>query len=164
MTAVALNFAAQITIVLRTLRSGTWMPRLWNKLIDDAIEVLLNGHVIVSVKDNIHTRINQHLVNWFRPIWSIRLELILSGHSFAAPFPERCGLGSASVIAIAAAHQMMNEYEPQLCSALFRRMLQPLILMVAQRPVQLSPSPPRFSKERTFRCGTRSTVWRRLVV
>jgi hypothetical protein len=79
MPAAALNIAAEISVFFSTLRTGTRMAGLRNELINDAVEILLDEHVVVTVKDNAYTMLNQQLMNWFRPTRSILRELIFSG-------------------------------------------------------------------------------------
>ncbi len=83
------------------------MPRLRNKLVDDAVEILLDEHVIVPVENNAHAVINQHLMNGFSPTGTMLGEFVLPRNTFAAPFPERSRLFTATLIAITAAYQMM---------------------------------------------------------
>ena len=43
------------------------MPGLRDKLINDAIEILLYEHVVVPMEDNVHAMINKQLMNRLAP-------------------------------------------------------------------------------------------------
>ena len=141
MPAAALDFAPQISVFGSTLGSRPRMSRLRNKLIDDAAEILLDEHVVVAVEDNTRPVIYQHLMNGLAPTGTILGKFVCSGDTFAAPFPERSCLFAAALVAIAATDKVMQEYEPQLRIALLKRLFQPVVLMLTERPVPVATAP-----------------------
>ena len=58
-TAASLNLAAEVSVFLGTSRAGSRVARLGHELIDDAIKILLDEHVIVTVEDSTHIMFNQ---------------------------------------------------------------------------------------------------------
>ena len=78
MPAAALNFATQIAVFGSTLGSRPRMSRLRNKLIDDAVEILLDEHVVVAVKDDAHAMIDQHLMNGLPPSGTMPIEFVFA--------------------------------------------------------------------------------------
>ena len=113
------------------------MPGLRDKLINDAIEILLDEHVVVPMKDNFHAMFDQQLMNRLSPSGSTAIEFVCPGPAFAAPFPERRRFRSTSLIAITAAHQVVQKHKSQFRITLFERAFQPLILMLSERPVPI---------------------------
>ena len=113
-TAASLHFTAEVTVLLGALRSRPGMSRLRDKLINDSIKLLLDKHVVVSVKDDIHARVDQHLMNRFTPTRPTLIEFIFAGISLAAPFPKRSRFNAASIVTVRAADQMMQKHKSKL--------------------------------------------------
>jgi hypothetical protein len=107
MSATAKDFTAEITVFLCALCPTARMTRLRHKLIDDAIEVLFDEHVIVTVEDNVDTMINQDLMNGLAPTWPMLGKFIFARRTFATPFPERSRFRAATLIAVAATDEVM---------------------------------------------------------
>jgi hypothetical protein len=88
------------------------MPRLRNKLVDNAIKLLMNEHVIVPVKDNIDTVVDKQVMNWLLPLSPIDGKFIITGNTFATPFPVWCGLSATSLISVSSTNKMMDKNKP----------------------------------------------------
>jgi hypothetical protein len=99
---------------------------------------LFDEYVIVTVEDNAHTMIDQQLVNRFSPTGSILIEFVFASRAFSTPFPAWSRFLAASLVAIAAANQVMQEYKSKLCIACCQRTPKPLILLLAQRPIPVA--------------------------
>ena len=65
------------------------MTGLRNQLVDDAVKILLDEHVVVTVENNTHSMIHQHLMNGLSPPRAMLVEFILPRETLAAPFPKR---------------------------------------------------------------------------
>ena len=115
MSAAALDIAAEVSVFLRALRAAARMTRLRHKLINNAIEVLLDEHVIVTVEDDVDTMIDQYLMNGLAPTGPMLGKLIFARRTFATPFPERSRFLAATLIAVAATDEVMQKDKPQRC-------------------------------------------------
>ena len=54
------------------------MPGLRDKLINDAIEILLDEHVVVPMEDNVHAMLYKQLMNRLAPAGPMTIELFFS--------------------------------------------------------------------------------------
>ena len=54
------------------------MPWLRHKLINDAIEILLDEHVVVPMEDHVHAMLDQQLMNRLAPVGPMTIELVFS--------------------------------------------------------------------------------------
>jgi hypothetical protein len=119
--AAALPLAAQITVFCRVASiAESRMTRLWNELIDDAVKVLLDKHVVVAVEDHAHSVIDEHLMNWFAPTWAVAIKLVTTRCGPAPPFPEASRLGASTLAGHASTNEVMEEDESKLCIALLQ--------------------------------------------
>lgn len=104
----ALHLAIEVAVFGRTSRvAEAWMAWLRNMLVYDAAEILLDEHVIVSVENNARAVVYQQLMNRLAPSGPTLVELVFTRRTFATPFPEWGRFFAASLIPVAAAHEMM---------------------------------------------------------
>ncbi len=74
------------------------MPRLRHFLINDSIQILLDEQMIMSMKDDRHTMLDQQVMNGHFPAWTLFGKLLFTSNALAAPFPKPSNFHSAAIV------------------------------------------------------------------
>ena len=107
--------------------------RLGDHLIDNSIEFLPGEEIVVGLEDGRHVVAHEQLVNRRVPSGAVLLEAIAAVRVLAAPFVERRDF-NASARSLVPAEEVVDEDEFESCPALLKRLFEPPILRLAQRP------------------------------
>ncbi len=99
-------------------------------LIDNAVNDLPCKKMVMPLKENRHAGILHDLLNRFAPAGALLVERIFSVSFVAAPFVKRRNLCPAANIS----DSMMRKDEFVLGVAVFKRLSEPAILRLAERP------------------------------
>lgn len=104
-------------------------------MVNDAVKILFSKKMIMTAKEDRHIIFDHELMDRFSPARARLIESSTAVFIQPTPFIISGILTAATSLGVFTANQLVTEDKRESCAAVFQRLLEPEVLLIAESPV-----------------------------